>query len=96
MNEDELLLVFLLQHVDVFFLPVDGEGDVLFRDLIQHVDLLCLPGDGNGDVLVGDEKEPLMFTFFSMWMFSAHLEMVRGMFLLGMRMSFFLWTFFSM
>jgi hypothetical protein len=71
-------------------------GELLQVILLLHANVLCLPGDGKGDVLAGDENELLMFTFFSMWMFSAYLEMVREMFLMGMRMSFFMCIFFSM
>jgi hypothetical protein len=50
-DENEHLLVYLLQQVDVLFLPVDGEGDVLVGDedklllmyLLQHVDVHCPP-----------------------------------------------------
>jgi hypothetical protein len=67
--------------VDVLCLPVDGVVDVLVRDenefllvhLLQHEDVLSLPVDGRGDVLDRDENALLMFTFFSIWMFSSYL-----------------------
>ncbi len=42
------------------------------------MDVLCLPVDGEGGVLVGMSISSSLCTFFSMWMFSAYLEMVRG------------------
>ncbi len=80
-DEDDLLLVYLLQHVDVLILPGDGEGDFLVEDenelllvyLLQHEDVLSLPVDGEGDVLLGMRMSFSLYTFFSMRMFFPYL-----------------------
>ncbi len=86
--------MYLLQHVDVLCLPVDGEGHVLVDENelllvyhLQHVDVLCLLVDGEGHVLVVENELLLVYHLQHVDVLCL-LVVVRGMFLLGMRVSF--------